>query len=37
VLGYAPHGPDAATAWSLAELGVPLFHRMDDLPGLLEL
>ena len=37
VLGYAPHGPDAATARSLAELGVPLFHRMDDLPGLLEL
>ena len=37
VLGYAPHGPDAATARSLEELGVPLFHRMDDLPGLLEL
>lgn len=37
VLGYAPHGPDAATARSLVELRLPLFHRMDDLPGLLEL
>ena len=37
VLGYAPHGTDAVTARSLVELGVPLFHRMDDLPGLLEL
>lgn len=37
VLGYAPHGPDGATSRSLWALGVPLFHRMEDLPGLLGL
>jgi beta-phosphoglucomutase-like phosphatase (HAD superfamily) len=34
VLGYAAHGPDTATARSLAALGVPLFRRMEELPGL---
>jgi HAD superfamily hydrolase (TIGR01509 family) len=34
-LGYAEHGPDTPTARALAALGVPLFHRMADLPGLL--
>lgn len=37
VLGFAPHGEEAATAQSLAALGVPLFHRMEELPGLLGL
>lgn len=35
VLGYAAHGAETATARSLVALGVPLFHRMDELPGLL--
>lgn len=34
-LGYAEHGPDTPTARALSALGVPLFHRMADLPGLL--
>lgn len=37
VLGYAEHGAETATARSLLALGVPLFHRMEDLPGLLGL
>ncbi len=35
VLGYAEHGPDTPTARVLTALGVPLFHRMADLPDLL--
>ena len=35
VLGYAEHGPETPTAQQLTALGVPLFHRMEDLPGLL--
>lgn len=35
VLGFAAHGPGTATARSLTALGVPLFHRMEDLPALL--
>jgi HAD superfamily hydrolase (TIGR01509 family) len=35
VLGYAEHGSETPTARAVAALGVPLFHRMDDLPGLL--
>jgi beta-phosphoglucomutase-like phosphatase (HAD superfamily) len=30
-----PHGSETPTARAVAALGVPLFHRMDDLPGLL--
>lgn len=37
VLGYAEHGPETPTARSLVALGVPLFHRMEQLPGLLGL
>jgi HAD superfamily hydrolase (TIGR01509 family) len=37
VLGYAEHGPGTPTARQLTALGVPLFHRMADLPGLLGL
>jgi HAD superfamily hydrolase (TIGR01509 family) len=37
VLGYAGHGTETATARSLTALGVPLFQRMADLPGLLGL
>lgn len=37
VLGFAAHGAGSATAQSLVALGVPLFHRMQDLPGLLGL
>lgn len=37
VLGYAGHGADTVTARKLTALGVPLFHRMEDLPGLLGL
>ncbi|NHB76372.1 HAD family hydrolase [Rhodobacter calidifons] len=37
VLGYAGHGPDTVTARQLTALGVPLFHRMADLPDLLGL
>ncbi|MBN8631964.1 MAG: HAD family phosphatase [Rhodobacterales bacterium] len=36
-LGYAEHGPETPSARALTALGVPLFHRMADLPGLLEL
>lgn len=35
VLGYAGHGTDTVTARQLTALGVPLFHRMEELPGLL--
>lgn len=34
-LGFAEHGPDTPPARQLAALGVPLFARMADLPGLL--
>ncbi|RYI33825.1 MAG: HAD family phosphatase [Acetobacteraceae bacterium] len=37
VLGFSAHGPETATAQSLLSLGVRLFHRMEDLPGLLGL
>jgi HAD superfamily hydrolase (TIGR01509 family) len=37
VLGYAEHGAETPTARALTALGVPLFHRMADLPGLLGL
>lgn len=37
VLGFAAHGTETATARSLLALGVPLFGRMDELPGLLGL
>lgn len=37
VLGFAAHGTDTVTARNLAALGVPLFHRMEDLPGVLGL
>lgn len=33
--GYAAHGAETATARSLTALGVPLFHRMAELPKLL--
>jgi len=36
-LGYAGHGTDTPPARQLAALGVPLFARMDVLPGLLGL
>lgn len=36
-LGYAGHGPDSPPVRQLAELGVPLFHTMADLPALLGL
>ncbi len=35
VLGFAAHGSETATVRSLMALGVPLFHRMEALPGLL--
>lgn len=35
VLGFASHGAETATARSLVALGVPLFHRMEELPALL--
>lgn len=35
VYGFAAHGAGTATARQLAALGVPLFHRMADLPGML--
>ncbi|MFM7333309.1 MAG: HAD family hydrolase [Tabrizicola sp.] len=35
VLGYAEHGPETPSARALTVLGVPLFHRMADLPGFL--
>lgn len=37
VLGYAEHGAGTPTARQLTALGVPLFHRMDDLPGMIGL
>jgi HAD superfamily hydrolase (TIGR01509 family) len=37
VLGFAAHGPQTPTARKLTALGVPLFYRMADLPGLLGL
>jgi HAD superfamily hydrolase (TIGR01509 family) len=37
VLGFAAHGVETPTARNLAALGVPLFHRMADLPGLIGL
>jgi HAD superfamily hydrolase (TIGR01509 family) len=36
-LGYAEHGAGTPAARALALLGVPLFHRMQDLPGLIGL
>ena len=36
-LGFAPHGPDTPPARKMADLGIPLFHHMRDLPGLLGL
>lgn len=36
-LGYAEHGTDTPMARQLMALGVPLFHRMEELPGLLGL
>lgn len=36
-LGYAEHGADTPTAQALSALGVPLFHQMADLPGLVGL
>ena len=36
-LGYAPHGPDTPPASRMQALGIPLFHDMRDLPGLLGL
>jgi len=35
VLGFAAHGADTGTGRSLVGLGVPVFHRMEALPGLL--
>jgi HAD superfamily hydrolase (TIGR01509 family) len=37
VLGYAEQGAETPTARQLTALGVPLFHRMSDLPRLLGL
>lgn len=37
VLGFAAHGAETPTARKLADLGVQVFHRMADLPGLLAL
>lgn len=34
-LGFAAHGAGTPSAKALTELGVPLFHRMEDLPGLI--
>jgi HAD superfamily hydrolase (TIGR01509 family) len=36
-LGFAAHGPDTPMARQLTALGVPLFHQMSDLPGLIGL
>jgi HAD superfamily hydrolase (TIGR01509 family) len=36
-LGFAAHGPDTPPATGLRALGLPLFHSMADLPGLLDL
>lgn len=35
VLGFAAHGVETVTARKLTGLGVPLFQRMAELPGLL--
>ncbi|MFZ1468645.1 MAG: HAD family phosphatase [Paracoccaceae bacterium] len=35
--GFAPHGPDTPPAARMAAMGIPLFHHMADLPGLLNL
>lgn len=35
VLGYAAQGAGTPMARCLTDLGVPLFHRMEELPGLL--
>lgn len=37
VLGFAAHGAETVSARQLSALGVPLFHRMADLPGLIGL
>lgn len=37
VLGFAAHGTETVTARKLTGLGVPLFQRMAELPGLLGL
>jgi HAD superfamily hydrolase (TIGR01509 family) len=37
VLGFAARGAETPTARALTELGVPLFHRMADLPGFIGL
>jgi HAD superfamily hydrolase (TIGR01509 family) len=36
-LGFAAQGPKTPAALGLTALGIPLFHRMADLPGLLDL
>jgi HAD superfamily hydrolase (TIGR01509 family) len=36
-LGFAPHGPDTPPARKMTNLGVPLFHRLQDLPSLFRL
>ena len=36
-LGFAPHGPATPPAARMAAMGIPLFHSMADLPGLLGL
>ncbi len=37
VMGFVAHGAGTVTARQLSALGVPLFHRMADLPGLIGL
>lgn len=37
VLGFVAHGAGTVSARQLSALGVPLFHRMADLPGLIGL
>lgn len=37
VLGFVAHGTETVTARKFAALGVPLFQRMADLPGLIGL
>lgn len=36
-LGFAAEGPDTPSAQGLTALGIPLFHHMTALPGLLRL
>jgi len=36
-LGFAPHGPATPQAAKMAAMGIPLFHSMAALPGLLHL